>query len=309
MSPTELSGRARSMPRRRRGPPPGEWRRLCGELLGRRLLGEDGSVALPVRVLPTGAFGAGRARRVVGRNMRAYRRGWWLIVSGFFEPLFYLLSIGLGLNHLVGDLRLGGRVVTYATYVAPGLLASSAMNGAIFDSTFNIFFKLKITKAYDAILSTPLRVRDITLGELAWALMRGLLYSTAFLVVMAVMGLVVSPWAILCLPSAALVGFAFGGTGMGLTSFMRNWQDFDFLFLAIMPLFLFSAVFYPLSVYLGWLQAVVTWSPLYQGVALMRELDAGVIGPPLLAHVCYLAAMGLGGLQLATARLGKLLLP
>jgi len=126
---------------------------------------------------------------------------------------------------------------------------------------------------------------------------------------MAAMGLVASPWAVLCLPCAALVGFAFGGTGMGLTSFMRNWQDFDVLFLAIMPLFLFSAVFYPLSVYPGWLQAVVTCSPLYQAVALMRELDAGLIGLPLVAHVCYLAAMGLSGLQLATARLGKLLLP
>jgi lipooligosaccharide transport system permease protein len=183
------------------------------------------------------------------------------------------------------------------------------MNGAVFDATFNIFFKLKITKTYDAILATPLRVRDITLGELSWALLRGSLYSTAFLVVMAVMGLVASPWAILCLPCAALVGFAFGGVGMGLTSFIRNWQDFDFLFLAIMPLFLFSAVFYPLGVYPGWLQVVVTCTPLYQGVALMRELDAGVLGLPLLAHVAYLAAMGLAGLRLATARLGKLLLP
>jgi lipooligosaccharide transport system permease protein len=179
----------------------------------------------------------------------------------------------------------------------------------VFDATFNIFFKLKITKAYDAILSTPLGVRDITRGELAWALIRGSLYSATFLVVMAVMGLVISPWAVLCLPCAALVGFAFGGTGMGLTSFMRNWQDFDFLFLAIMPLFLFSAVFYPLSVYPGWLQVVVTCSPLYQGVALMRELDAGIIGLPLLAHIGYLAAMGYAGLRLATKRLGKLLLP
>ena len=135
------------------------------------------------------------------------------------------------------------------------------------------------------------------------------MYSTAVLVGMAVRGFVLSPWAILCIPSAALVGFAFGGTGMGLTSFMRNWQDFDFLFLAIMPLFLFSGVFYPLSVYPGWLQVVVTWSPLYQSVALMRELDAGLIGLPLLAHVAYLAVMGLAGLRLATARLGKLLLP
>jgi lipooligosaccharide transport system permease protein len=280
-----------------------------GGTFGRRLLGEEGSVSLPVRVLPAASFGTGRARRVLARNIRAYRRGWLFLVSGFFEPLFYLLSIGLGLNHLVGDLRLGTRVVGYATYVAPGLLAASAMNGSVFDSTFNIFFKLKITKSFDAMLATPLTVRDIIGGELGWALLRGSLYSAAFLVVMAVMGLVATPWVVLCLPCAALVGFAFGGTGMGLTTFMRNWQDFDLLFLAIMPLFLFSGVFYPLSVYPGWLQVVVTCTPLYQGVALMRGLDAGVLGWPLVAHVAYLAVLGLAGVRLATARLGKLLLP
>jgi lipooligosaccharide transport system permease protein len=272
------------------------------------LVGAD-SVSFPLRVLPTGLFGPGRARRVVARNIRAYRRLWLLLVSGFFEPLFYLLSIGLGLNHLVGHLQLDGRAVTYAIYVAPGLLAASAMNGSIFDATFNIFFKLKVSKSYDGQLSTPLRVRDVALGDLSWSLMRGSLYSVTFLAVMAIMGLVLSPWALLCLPSAALVGFAFGGVGMGLTSFMRNWQDFDFLFLAVMPLFLFSAVFYPLSIYPGWLQVVVECSPLYQGVALMRGLDSGSLGAPLIVHVAYLAAMGLAGLRLATARLGKLLLP
>jgi lipooligosaccharide transport system permease protein len=282
------------------------WRDLT--LAMRAALGEQGSVSLPVRVLPTVGFGTGRARRVVARNVRAYRRGWMFLVSGFFEPLFYLLSIGLGLNHLVGHLQLNGRDVTYATYVAPGLLASSAMNGALFDATFNIFFKLKITKVYDALLATPLRVRDIALGELGWALIRGSLYSTTFLIVMAVMGLVVSPWAVLCFPSASLIGFAFGGVGMGLTTYMRNFQDFDFFFLAIMPLFLFSAVFYPLSIYPGWIQFVVTCSPLYQGVALLRELDAGQIGWALAAHVAYLTAMGLAGLRLVSARFAKLLL-
>jgi len=270
---------------------------------------ETDAAFMPLRVLPPGLLGPGRARRVLARNIRAYRRGWLLLVSGFFEPLFYLLSIGLGLNHLVGHLHLNGRVVTYATYVAPGLLASSAMNGSIFDSTFNIFFKLKISKTYDALLSTPLRVRDIVLGDLSWALMRGSLYSTTFLLVMTILGLVISPWAILCLPCAALVGFAFGGVGMGLTSYMRNWQDFDFLFLAIMPLFLFSAVFYPLTVYPGWLQVVVECSPLYQGVALMRELDSGAAGAALVVHVAYLVAMGGAGVRLAIVRLGKLLLP
>ncbi len=251
----------------------------------------------------------GRARRVVGRNIVAYKRRWWILASGFFEPLFYLLSIGLGLNHLVGGISFEGHTVPYAVYVAPGLLAASAMNGALFDSTFNIFFKLKIAKTYDAVLATPIRVRDVAVGEVAWALMRGSIYAFAFLVVMAALGLVISFGAILCFPAAMLVGFAFAGVGMGATCYMRRWQDFDYVSLLSIPMFLFSAVFYPLSVYPRWLQVVVSCTPLYQGVDMMRELDAGVFTPALLVHVAYLGLVGLIGMLVAGRRLTILLKP
>jgi lipooligosaccharide transport system permease protein len=264
--------------------------------------------SLPLRVLPPLGPARGRARRLVARNVVAYRRGWIFLVSGFFEPLFYLLSIGLGLNHLVGHLELSGRSIPYTDYVAPGLLASSAMNGAIFDSTFGIFFKLKIAKTYDAVLATPLGVRDVAIGELTWSLIRGTIYSIAFLAVMAALGLVASWWAVLCLPAAMLVSFAFGGMGMFGTCYMRSWQDFDLISLAIMPLFLFSGVFYPLSLYPEWVRVLVTVTPLYQGVALLRGLDTGAIGPVLLVHACYLSFLGLVGLAGASRRLGRLLL-
>ncbi|MGD0943527.1 MAG: ABC transporter permease [Acidimicrobiales bacterium] len=264
--------------------------------------------SLPLRVLPPLGPARGRARRLVARNVVAYRRGWIFLVSGFFEPLFYLLSIGLGLNHLVGHLELSGRSIPYTDYVAPGLLASSAMNGAIFDSTFGIFFKLKIAKTYDAVLATPLGVRDVAIGELTWSLIRGTIYSIAFLAVMAALGLVASWWAVLCLPAAMLVSFAFGGMGMFGTCYMRSWQDFDLISLAIMPLFLFSGVFYPLSLYPEWVRVLVTVTPLYQGVALLRGLDTGAIGPVLLVHACYLGFLGLVGLVGASRRLGRLLL-
>jgi lipooligosaccharide transport system permease protein len=242
------------------------------------------------------------------RNVVAYRHGWLMLVSGFFEPLFYLLSIGLGLNHLIGHLHTGGRSIPYTDFVAPGLLASSAMNGAIFDSTFGIFFKLKIAKTYDAVLATPLGVRDVAIGELTWALIRGTIYSFAFLSVMAALGLVASFWAVFCLPAAMLVSFAFGGVGMFGTCYMRSWQDFDLVSLAIVPLFLFSGVFYPLSLYPEWLRVLVTLTPLYQGVALLRGLDTGVVGPVLIVHAGYLALFGSAGLMGATRRLGQLLL-
>ena len=183
------------------------------------------------------------------------------------------------------------------------------MNGATLDSTFNVFFKLKIAKTYDAVLSTPLEPSDIALGELTWSLMRGTMYSTAFLVVMAGFGYVLSPWALLCLPAAVLISFAFAGTGMAGTTYMRSWQDFDKVSLALIPLFLFSATFYPLSVYPGWLQVVVRCTPLYQGVALLRGLDTGVVSWSLLGHGAYLAVMGFVGLSVAARRMAALLLP
>ncbi len=250
-----------------------------------------------------------RSLRLVEHNVVLYRRAWIYLVTGFFEPFFYLLSIGLGLGHLVGSLRIGGHPVSYTSYVAPGLLASAAMNGAIIDATFQTFFKLKITKIYDAVLATPMDVTDVALGELSWTLIRSGLYSGGFLAVMAGLGYVLSPWVLLCYPAAILVGFAFSATGMAATSYMRSWQDFDRISLAIIPLFLFSATFYPLGVYPLWLQWLVRCTPLYQGVALLRGLDAGVFGWSLLGHALYLAAMGSAGLTVTARRFARLLLP
>lgn len=114
-----------------------------------------------------------RSRRLVERNLLVYRRAPVIILTGIVEPFLYLGSIGVGVGRLVGDI--GG--VPYARYVAPALLASAAMNGAIYDSTFNIYFKLKIARTYDAVLSTPLGVRDVTIGEITWALLRGGSYA------------------------------------------------------------------------------------------------------------------------------------
>jgi lipooligosaccharide transport system permease protein len=249
-----------------------------------------------------------RSGRLVERNVFVYRRSWLIIVSGFFEPLFYLLSIGIGIGKLVGDVTFGGTTVSYAAFVAPALMASSAMNGAVFETTMNVFDKLKWKKTYDAILATPVTPRDVALGEVVWAVLRGSLYSAAFIVIMLAMGLVLSPWAILALPAAVLIGFGFAGVGMAATTFMRSWQDFEFVTLATLPLFLFSATFYPLSTYPRWLQLVVQVTPLYQGVALLRGLTTGVLSPSMFLNALYLAVIGIGGLGVASRRLGTLLL-
>src|SRR5215469_7611991 len=261
-----------------------------------------------LRVLPLPLRSRG-SLHLVERHARVYRHAWLILVSGLLEPLFYLLSIGVGLGQLVGHVTgPGGSPVSYTAFVAPALLASSSMNGALYDSTFNVFFRLKYAKLYDAALATPMRADEIALGEIGWALIRGGLYGVAFMVVMLILGLVHSVWAVADVPAALLIGFAFAGVGMASTTFMKSWQHFEYVLLATLPMFLFSASFYPLSVYPRALQIVVEATPLYQGVALLRGLTLGAVDPGLLWGVAYLAVMGAVGLYIAGRRITGLLL-
>jgi len=265
---------------------------------GRRTLG--------LRVMPL--FGAGHWR-VVERNFGVYRHGWKVFLTGMLEPILYLLSIGIGVGGLVGDFTLAdGSAVSYVEFVAPAMLAASAMNGALFDSTYNIFFRMKYAKLYDAMLATPLRPLDVARGEITWALLRGACYSAVFILVMVSLGLVHSWWMVLALPATLLIGFGFAGAGMALTTWMRSWQDFEFVSLAIVPMFLFSATFYPVSTYPDVVETVVRWTPLYQGVVLCRSMALGSIGWDCLLAAVYLVAMGSVGLSVASRRVGHLLL-
>lgn len=269
----------------------------------------SGSAGLVVRAAPPLVLGGRRSLRLIERNLLVYRRIWVLLFSGFFEQLFYLGSVGLGIGDLVGDVAgPDGQPLSYTAFVAPALLATSAMNGAVYESTMNILAKLKYEKIYDAVLATPVGPADVALGEIAWCLMRGLLYAVGFLVVLVALGLTSSPWAVLAVPAAVLIGFAFAATGMAATSFMRSWNDVELVQLVIIPLFLFSATFYPLSTYPPVLRWVVQLTPLYHGVDLIRSLTTGAVGPGLLVHVAYLGVMGLAGLVVASRRLERLLL-
>lgn len=260
------------------------------------------------RMMPMPA-GAGLARMMVERNVTAFRRGWIALVTGFAEPVFYLFSLGVGIGALVRTVSTdSGMVVTYPQFVAPALLAASAMNGAVMDSTYNVFFKLRYAKLYDAVLATPMGPRDIAVGEISWSLMRGGMYSALFLVVALLAGAVTSWWALLALPAAVFIGFAFAAVGMFATTFMRSWVDFDYITLAIQPMFLFSATFFPLSTYPDVLQWLVRCTPLYHGVALERALMLGDVGWGVLGHVAYLVVLGLVGVVGAAQRLEKLLL-
>jgi lipooligosaccharide transport system permease protein len=259
--------------------------------------------------LSSAFLGRSKAAHVLERNFLVYRHLWILIFTGFFEPLFYLFAAQVGLGELVGNVHDGaGNPISYTVFIAPALLASSAMNGAVYESTMNIFFKLKFAKTYDAMLATPLRPLDIAIGEITWSLMRGAIYAAGFLLVMWVTGLARSPWTILALPAALLIGFAFAAVGMAATSYMRSWQDFDMVNLALLILFLFSATFFPLSVYPENVRLIAQLSPLYHGVSLIRGLTLGLIEVSLIGHTLFLVVMGATGLTIANRRLGQMLL-
>jgi lipooligosaccharide transport system permease protein len=257
------------------------------------------------QVLP---FGSRHSVHILERNRFIFRRGWMVIFSGFFEPVFFLLGIGFGLGSLIGTVTgPDGTQIPYAIFVAPALLATAAMNGAVYDST-NMFFRLRYEKAYDGMLATPMNVGDIALGEVIWALGRGSLYGLGFLVVMFAFGLVPSAWGVLALPASMLIGFATAAAGLAATTFMRSWQDLDLLFVVTLPLFLFSGTFFPITTYPEPLRTVVELSPLYRGVDLVRSLTLGTVGWVQLVDAVYLFLMGGFFVFVASRRLGKMLL-
>lgn len=266
------------------------------------------SATLMGRIIPPSAVPSRRFRSVMLRDLLAAKRWAVVIISGFFEPVFFLFSLGVGLGQLVGQVEVGGRSVDFVQFVAPGLLAASAMNGAIFESTINIYSKLTWDKTYSAMLQTPLQPGDVAAGEISYAQLRGTVYSAVFLLIMTVFGYVQSPWGILALPACILIGFAFSAVGMAVTTFMRSWQDFDLVITSILPLFLLSTTFYPLQVYPAAVRPLVQLSPLYHGVELVRAATLGIADWSIAGHIAVLVAMSVVGIIVASRRLETLLL-
>jgi lipooligosaccharide transport system permease protein len=234
-----------------------------------------------------------RARRLVERNIMVYRHQWIIIFSGVFEPIFYLLGIGLGVGGIVRQVALpNGELVPYAAYVAPALVATAAMNGAVFETIFNVFYKLNYAKTYEGVLATPMGITEIAIGEMLWALMRATLYAISMFVIMLLMGLVLSPWGILMIPAALLVAAAFAAAGLAGTSYLRTVNDFDVpMGLIVMPMFLFSGTFFPIEGVLpAPLVTVIQLTPLYHGINLIRGLSTGMLGVVQVWDLLYLVS-------------------
>lgn len=278
----------------------------------------DGLAAAPVpeivtrlsRPRPFKSNYSGNARAVIERGFKVIlTQNWIVIVSGFFEPVLYLLAMGYGLGGMIGTVSgPGGRPVAYITFIAPALLASSAMNGAIYDSTWNVFFKMRFAKTYQTMVTTSLGPMDVAIGEIFMALFRGFLYSIGFMTVLYALGIVSGPVPLLMIPAAILVAFGFASFGMGVTSFMKTFQQMDLINFVMLPMFMLSGTLFPIEVLPQAVQGLVMAMPLWHGIELMRQLAVGVFTPMTPVHVAYFLAMTVLGLWFTTVRLRRLFL-
>ena len=250
---------------------------------------------------------SGRVPQLLERGFIAFRSSTWMIVlSGFLEPVLYLLSFGYGIGKMLPSITVGGESIKYAVFIAPALLATSAMNGAIYDSTMNVFFKLNHDRIYHGMLATSLGPLDVALGEIGWALLRGFSYACAFMAVVAPLGLIPSIWGVLAIPAAVLIAFGFASCGMAITSYMKSFQQLEIVNIFLLPMFLFSGSFYPVSVFPQWLQFTVNLLPLTHAINLVRGLCLGHINLALAGHALYFVVMIIIGLFFTTKRLNAL---
>lgn len=270
----------------------------------------------PVAQFRTGAgagWYSGNIRAVFARGLSAIRnnRG-VLFVSGFLEPILFLTSFGLGISPMISGIEAEQAgvgqdgTISYAAFIAPALLAVSAMNGAIFDSTWNVFFKLKITKLFRTMMATSLGPVDVALGEIGLALFRGAIYSVGFLAVLVGAGLVDGVSAVLMWVTALFIALGFAAVGMAVTSFFTRFQQMDWMMMVLMPMFLFSATLFPIDVYPAGVQALVQAMPLWHGVELMRDIAFRTGDAMTLVHIGYYLVMVVVGLGVATWRMRRL---
>jgi lipooligosaccharide transport system permease protein len=247
-----------------------------------------------------------RTFSLVERNFLIYRRSLTPLLSSVVEPVLYLLSIGLGVGTLVGSVP--GVHVRYAAFVAPAILATTAMNTAMNQTSFGIFSRIRNDRTYDAIVPTPVSVTDIALGEVLSAVINGALSSTCFVIAMGALGLIGSPGILLALPGSLVIGYAFAASGLAVTTYLRDFADFQLIQLVMLPMYLFATTFYPLSIYPGWLRPLIEGLPLYQSIELVREPALGSLSWRVLIPVAYLIAFGSIALWIAARRMTRMLL-
>jgi lipooligosaccharide transport system permease protein len=233
---------------------------------------------------------------VFRRNATEYRHSWAItLLPNFFEPIIYLVGMGLGLGFYLSR---GMEGQSYLAYIAPGLTAAAAMNGASFETTYNMFVRMTYARLYDAYLSTPAQVEDVAMGEILWAMARGLIYGVVFLLVTASMTafgypILTSPLALLVVPALLLIGATFAVIGQLFTAFIRQIDLYSYYFtLWLTPLFLFSGIFFPVDRFPAG-ESIAWWTPLYHAVRLCRGLCQGSLTSEHLVSTVWMVVVTL----------------
>ena len=232
------------------------------------------------------------------RNLLVWRK---LMAAGMFfafgEPFVYLLGLGFGLGRFIGDVT----GMPYLTFLASGLVASSAMNAAAFEGMYSVFTRMVHQQTYDAILSTPLQVDDIVAGEMLWCATKSVIVSVPILTVAALLGAVQSWSALAALPIFYLVGLCFAGPSIFVSALAPSYDFFNYyVTLLITPMFIFSGVFYPITTLPQFAQVIVQILPLSHAIALIRPLVAGQPVDQVALHIGVLLVYALVGYMAAT---------
>lgn len=245
------------------------------------------------------------------RNVTVYKRTWLMnLLPNFFEPFLYLLGMGVGLGYYLND---GMEKQSYIAFIGPGLVASSAMNGAVFETTYNIFVRMNFNRLYNAYLATPTSVKDIVYGELLWATTRSVIYGFTFFLILFVFNalghrVITSYWALLVPFALVLCGALFSVIGTAFTSVIKDINLYSYFFtLFVTPMFLFSGIFYPVSRF-PYGETIAWFTPLYHCVRLMRALMQSAITESTLVSVAWLIFVTLVLLRFIPRKIAKKLI-
>ncbi len=239
----------------------------------------------------------GRAVRVWRRNLESWKRfAASFFVSVLSTPIFYLLGVGYGLGRFVADID----GVPYAVFLAPGIIAFSAVNSATFETTIGSYTRMAEQHTYAAILATPCSVADVVAGDVLWAASKSVIAAGLVLLVSVAWGLVHSPLAVGILPLGLLVGVMFGSLGMVVTARARSYDFFNYYFTFVFSvMFFFSGIFFPLSSLPRWAQTLAWWMPLMHAVVLTRALATGALHVGLLGDLAWILVVTAGAFVLA----------
>ena len=231
-----------------------------------------------------------RSLRVWERNRDVYFVTWKTnLFPPLLEPVLYLVAFGAGIGALVREVPYNGDMVGYTAFIAPGLLATQVMFQSFFENTYNTFVRMYYQRTFDAIVTTPLSLEDVMVGEIMWGATKGTIGCTLMMVAISFFGLLQFPQALIIVPFSFIAGLFFAGMALCFTGIVPQIDSFNFpIFLLVMPMFLFSGTFFPLEVLPGWAQTLAVVLPLTHVTRVMREASFGRLPINLMTDLTYL---------------------